>query len=73
MSRDLTLYLEDILKSVDKIERYTNGLSQQEMVEDERTFDAVALNLQIIGEAVKHIPEPYRKSILKSNGVKLLG
>ncbi|MEL6351309.1 MAG: DUF86 domain-containing protein [Cyanobacteria bacterium J06627_28] len=61
MSRDLTLYLEDILKSVDKIERYTNGLSQQEMVEDERTFDAVALNLQIIGEAVKHIPDAYRE------------
>lgn len=30
-------------------------------VEDERTFDAVLRNLEIIGEAVKHLPEELRQ------------
>jgi uncharacterized protein with HEPN domain len=56
MSRNLILYLDDILNSIEKIERYTTGMSQYTFVADERTVDAVSLNLQIIGEAVKKMP-----------------
>ena len=60
MSRNLKLYLSDILKSIDKIERYTKGMSYEQLVADELTYDAVVYNLQIIGEAVKNIPQEIR-------------
>jgi len=56
MSRNLALYLDDILTSIAKIERYTANMTREAFVTDERTFDAVAHNLQVIGEAVKNIP-----------------
>ncbi|MGK7906888.1 MAG: DUF86 domain-containing protein [Synechococcus sp.] len=43
------LYLEDILSSIAKIQRYTASMTRQSLVSDDRTFDAVVYNLQIIG------------------------
>ncbi|MBE9048165.1 DUF86 domain-containing protein [Pleurocapsales cyanobacterium LEGE 10410] len=60
MSRNLRLHLSDILTSIGKIERYTIGMSYEQLVADELTFDAVVHNLQIIGEAVKNIPPEIR-------------
>lgn len=56
MSRDLQLYLTDILMACEKILRYTRGMDFEAFIADDRTFDAVVRNLQIIGEAVKNIP-----------------
>lgn len=55
MSRNFKLYPDDILNSIKKIERYTKGMNREQLIADELTFDAVIYNLQIIGEAVKHI------------------
>lgn len=57
MSRSVQLYINDILVSCDKILRYTAGLSFEDFIDDERTFDAVVRNLQLIGEAVKNLPD----------------
>ena len=63
MSRELYLYLAEILDSISKIERFTaNTLTAKDLAEDEKTFDAVAMNLQIIGEAVKYIPNDIRET-----------
>ena len=61
MSRDLRLYLTDILIAGEKILRYTKGMNFENFVADERAFDAVIRNLQIIGEAVKNIPDDVRE------------
>lgn len=60
VSRSLKLYLEDILQSGNKILRFTANMTFEELLADERTFDAVARNLQIIGEAIKNIPPEIR-------------
>jgi uncharacterized protein with HEPN domain len=60
MSRNLALYLDDILSSIEKIERYTAKMDRDSFIADERTIDAVSLNLQIIGEAVKKVPPELR-------------
>ncbi len=73
MSRNLELYLDDILNSIAKIERYTANLTQETFVADERTFDAVAHNLLIIGEAVKNIPEPTRQQYPQIEWRKIAG
>ena len=60
MSRELQLYLADILVACEKVLRYTDGMEFEQFVADDRTFDAVIRNLQIIGEAVKNIPVDIR-------------
>jgi uncharacterized protein with HEPN domain len=61
MSRDWKLFLEDIIESCEKIMRYVDQNTQEQFVADERTFDAVIRNLEIIGEAAKNIPETIRQ------------
>lgn len=60
MPRDSRVYLEDILESTRKITSYTANLSKAAFLEDEKTFDAVVRNLEVIGEAVKKLPEDLR-------------
>jgi uncharacterized protein with HEPN domain len=69
----LAIYLDDILKSITKIQRYTTQLSQDQLVADERTFDAVVHNLQIIGEATKSIPEDIRNRYTSMDWQKIIG
>ena len=61
MSRDLSLYLTDIINSVDRIKDYTRNMNYDDFVEDRKTYDAVIHNLQIIGEATKQVPEIIRQ------------
>jgi uncharacterized protein with HEPN domain len=58
--RDYQLFLEDILESIEKIERYTTDLSFEEFFQNEMVVDAVIRNFEIIGEAVKKIPSEVR-------------
>lgn len=57
MSRDWRLYLDDLVAACEKVLRYTKGMSKQEFSRDDRTFDAVMRNLEIIGEASKHVAQ----------------
>jgi len=60
MSRDFLLFLDDIAQSCEKILRYVGGISYQRFLHDDKTYDAVIRNLEVIGEAVKNIPEDIR-------------
>ena len=60
MSRDWSLRLEDIETACDKIVRHTEGRDRNEAFSDELRLDGILLNLHIIGEAVKHLPEELR-------------
>ena len=55
--RNYLLYLTDIIESIEKIERYSEGLTFDKMVEDEKTRDAIIRNIEIIGEASKNVPD----------------
>jgi len=55
--RDYKLYLHDIKEAVEKIETFTKGFTFEKFVKDTKTVDAVIRNLEIIGEAAKHIPK----------------
>jgi uncharacterized protein with HEPN domain len=58
--RDYSLYLNDILSSIETAERFIAGLSFEEFITDEKTNYAVVRCLEIIGEASKHIPASLR-------------
>ncbi|KJU84770.1 protein containing DUF86 [Candidatus Magnetobacterium bavaricum] len=57
MRRDYRLYIEDILTATVKIQRFIGTISFDEFLHDDRTYDAVIRNLEIIGEASRHIPQ----------------
>ena len=61
MPQDYKVYLEDILVAIDKIATYTEGLTFEEFRNNTLRFDAVLYNLEIVGEAVKHVPVEIRK------------
>jgi uncharacterized protein with HEPN domain len=56
MSRDPALRLEDILEAATAVATYVRGFDYDSFAADRRTVDAVTRNLEIIGEAVKHLP-----------------
>ena len=56
-SRNPTLRLQDILDASIAVEEYLPGYDYKSFVSDRRTVDAVIRNLEITGEAVKHLPE----------------
>jgi hypothetical protein len=55
-SRTPKLFLDDILKAINKINLYINDLTYEQFQKDVKTVDAVIRNLEIIGEAVKNLP-----------------
>jgi uncharacterized protein with HEPN domain len=55
------MFVEDILEVMDKIERYTKGLSYETFVKNDMAIDAVIRNLEIIGEASKNLPEDVKE------------
>jgi len=57
MPREYKAYLKDILEAIRKIEKYTENISMEDFAKDELIQDGVVRNLEIIGEAVKNIPE----------------
>ncbi len=57
MSRDPQLRFEDILEAALAIQSYVQSFTYETFVSDRRTVDAVIRNLEIIGEAVKHLQE----------------
>lgn len=59
--RDPLLFLDDIMSAIRKIEKYTRGLTAEELKKNEMVVDAVIRNFEIIGEAVKGIPRALRE------------
>ena len=59
-NKHITVYLRDIAESLDRIEQYTRNMTINDFDEDLKTKDAVIRCLQVIGEAVKNIPEDFR-------------
>lgn len=58
--RPIDLLLADIWEAIEKIERYTRDLDHESFIADEKTVDAVARNLEIIGEASNRLPEDFK-------------
>jgi uncharacterized protein with HEPN domain len=55
--RNWKIRISDILECIEHITTYTQDMTQSEFQADQKTIDAVLRNLEIIGEAARHIPE----------------
>jgi len=59
--RKFKLFLEDIIFSIRKIEKYTQDKDFDEFSNTEIIFDAVIRNIEIIGESSNQIPIKIRE------------
>ena len=59
--RDYRLFLTDIRDCAHKILEYVQGKSYDEFLNTPMLIDAVIRNLEIIGEATKHLPEEIKE------------
>ncbi len=73
MQRDYRLYVDDIIDAIRKIEEYTKGMSFGDFEGNSLVADAVTRNLEIIGEAVKNIPEEVKKKHPEVEWKKIAG
>lgn len=60
MSRDARVWVTDILEGCRRVAEYTVGMNIDAFRADQRTLDAVVRNLQIVGEAAKHLSDDVR-------------
>jgi uncharacterized protein with HEPN domain len=55
-SRPWSFRIRDILDSIEKIQKFTRGMTFAEFEKNTMVLDAVIRNFEIIGEAGNHIP-----------------
>lgn len=58
--RSAQLLLGDILESIQKIQKFTKGMSFDKFINDDKTVDAVIRNFEIIGEASNRLPDEFK-------------
>lgn len=73
MPREYKASLNDILDAIRKIEKYVAKLSYHTFISDELIQDAVIRNLEIIGEAVKNIPQILKDGLPEVEWKKIVG
>ncbi|MCC6683768.1 MAG: DUF86 domain-containing protein [Bacteroidia bacterium] len=71
--RDAKLLLSDILEAVQKIKKYTAGLSYDYFIADSKTLDAVIRNFEIIGEAANRLPDEFKDKHESVNWFRIIG
>ncbi len=73
MSLDFDIYLEDILEAIDRIQEYIQDVTRGTFERDRMRIDAVVRNLEIIGEAVKQVPDSVREKYPSVEWRKIAG
>ncbi len=61
MKRDYKIFIQDVLSAIDSINLFIEGMSFELFRDDDKTTSAVIRKFEIIGEAIKHIPNDIRE------------
>jgi uncharacterized protein with HEPN domain len=57
MSRNIPLYIKDILQNMLDAEDFIRGISYEQFADDKKTLNAVLRSIEVIGEAAKNVPD----------------
>lgn len=58
--RHWRFYIQDMIDFSEKVLIYTDGMDLEAFLADQLRYDATLRNLELIGEAATHIPQPVR-------------
>jgi len=62
MRKDEWVYVEHIFERAEKILRFTEGMTEKNFMDDDKTQSAVIREFEVIGEASKRITENFRSA-----------
>ena len=73
MPLEYKAYLRGMIEAIGKIERYTENMNFEDFSNNELIQDGVIRNLEIIGEAVKNLPDDIKKDYPEVEWRKIAG
>lgn len=73
MPLEYKAYLRGMLEAIGKIERYTENMNFGDFSNNELIQEGVIRNLEIIGEAVKNLPDDIKKDYPEVEWRKIAG
>jgi uncharacterized protein with HEPN domain len=73
MRRTTLQYLDDILEASRRIERYVGDVTFSEFCADTMRMDAIIRNFEVIGEAVKNLPDDLKENNPDTDWRKIAG
>ncbi len=73
MKKDVLIFIEHILESIQLIEEYIKGKSDTDFKKSRQFQDAIIRRIEIIGEAVKNIPEEFKNMYPEISWKKITG
>lgn len=65
MIKSITFFLQDILDSIELIEKRMKNVTYEKFVKDVDLQDMVIRRVEIIGEAVRNLPKEFRQKYSK--------
>ena len=65
MKKDINIFLEHILEAIYLIEEYIKDKSKSEFLKLRQLQDSVIRRIEIIGEAIKNIPNDFKETYPK--------
>lgn len=65
--------LNDVINEINRIYRFIGKKTYDKFIKDEKTIYAVTRSLEIIGEAVKHIPDDIKNNYCQIPWSKISG
>jgi len=71
--RDISIFLSHIKESIKLIEEYTNGVTIDKFKSSQEIQDKVFRRLEIIGKAVRNLPDELRKAHPEIEWKKMVG
>lgn len=66
-------FIAHILETLDRVTRFTDGYDFESFEKDEKTHEAVIRQLEIIGEAIKHLKEEFEPDFPEMPWQEIIG
>ena len=73
MTKDSKMFIEHILECITLIEKYTENKTEEEFIGSTQLQDSVIRRIEIIGEAVRNIPEEIKEKYSEVPWKKIAG
>lgn len=73
MKKDVNIFILHILDNINEVQKFTDGIGLEEFMKDKKTAYATVKAIEIIGEAVKNIPQSFKKEHKEIEWKKVAG